>query len=225
MSGFTRFYHLHIPKTGGHYVRDKITSFLVEPLVAANIENIVAHSGWNYVTDTTYVFSAFRDPIKRTVSHYCHHVKFFENNPEKPTLESFRKWCLNNYSFLANYQSKCFLYEQKSTVPYFYRDDEDFLAIDLKDKEELYSRLSRVNLLMKDSDLTDEVAEKAVNTILTEVGAPHLATKPPSSGHNINEHSSALYSELKQSDVDFIAEMNRVDMEIYHDYPNYRSSW
>lgn len=216
MSGsFNSFYHLHTPKTGGHWVDSLILKQIKPALEAANIVFKTDHAGWSHVTPNTYVISTWRDPALRTVSHFCHYKKLFMGDPEVPSESDLLSWVKQNEEALSNYQSKTLLYSTTETrVPYFYLNHKDYLKISL-DSDEVKSRLSRINVIIKDIEMDDQTAIAVKRKIIKDLGLTYIS--PPSSNlnFNVNNNSQILQSRLKQSTIDYLFAINPLDTEIY----------
>jgi len=51
----TSLYHLHTPKTGGHWVDSKILVPIEKALSNVGVDLIIDHAGWYHVEDDTYI--------------------------------------------------------------------------------------------------------------------------------------------------------------------------
>ena len=157
MEGTRSFYYLSIPKTGSAFFRGTIFSSLKEYLLENNIDvlNFGDHEGYGPVKDNTYTFSILRDPLGRTISHYCHEAisleddLFIEQNKNNLFL-----WMEKNKNRVSNFQSKNLLYTKSENLRGFgwmQISDEDFLNMTL-DIEQVKKRVSSISLLVNSSD-------------------------------------------------------------------------
>jgi hypothetical protein len=208
-------YHLHTPKTGGIFLKNK----LIRPLeIYCGLETISnsLHEAWSLVEHDTYVISSFREPIKRIVSHYCHFMEANEN--ALPTLDDFRKWYENNKTYISNYQSKNFLVTADLSVPRRTLISESiFIDVEL-DKIKLFENLRRTNLLIRDNQFSDAHLDQVKLKIIQDcnlVNTFHIKDIP--SNYNSRKTSADLFAQLSQSDIDSIKEDNELDYKVYLD--------
>lgn len=238
-NGKDSFYHLHIPKTGGTYIREHMTRFLSNNLKENNIKEIVAHDGWTHVTPTTYVLTTLRDPAKRTVSHFAFYllVNGYFNNPEYTNdiiKKMFLEWLdrpENNY--IRNFQSKNLFFVKSSNNHSFSKEDlhintmledgflfdkqKDFISINLSDKD-ILSRAKSIDMIIQDKDLNDHTCFMAIEEICKSFGFEYKDNPvffPNSFGDNINEKSEILFSLLSKQEIDNLYRINNLDSELY----------
>jgi len=213
---------LHVAKTGGHYLKTELLVNLFSKLEnkGIKIEPYTYHFGWAFVDDETYIISSLRDPVKRTVSHFCHVIDKIRKIPNYDkynlNVEDLMTWVEDNKKFLSNYQSKNFLLDSFEDNIYFFQYDSIFNTLVI-DKRELLSRLSRVEILLKDSQLNsttiEEVNRKVLKDFDLKLQEPKYIDHPV--GHFINSESENLYQELTQGQKDYLYELSSVDTEIY----------
>lgn len=223
MSGsFSSLYHLHTPKTGGHWVDSLIIKQVYPSLKEAGFEYLADHAGWSHVFDDTYVVSAWRDPVNRTVSHFCHYKKFFTLDDSAPSEKELLIWVQANETGLSNYQSKSLFYQtEKHQVPYFYLNHDEFLSTKV-DHKSLWGKLSRINILIKDVDMNEEVANQATQQIASDLGLNYVPHDYEDINFNINDHSKTLRDSLSDGAVDYLYKINPIDTEVYaHDNSDY----
>jgi len=113
---YESFYHFHIGKTGGTYLYNTLVEPLFEALWANSIFTLngAYHVGW-LNRQKNYVLSSFRDPVKRTASHYAFYkMGGGRRNSRQTNILDFMPWVETYQNLLANYQSKNFLYEKKN---------------------------------------------------------------------------------------------------------------
>ena len=217
------------------------------------------HHGWTQVDDKSYLITCFRDPVKRLVSHFtymialrnCYLNLLEDENYNDPFLreqakwvlnctkqvwyyeysvESFFKWIDHNKSYLSNFQSKNIMMDYDVYDSAFFWKDFyfDVVGKNLK-KEQVYFRLGRVEILLKDTQLNDKNLVLLKNKIKadfdfgvsTDKPAGLWSDLPPAApwntGHNILESSKELYDQLCEEDKNYIYDFNEIDTEIYND--------
>lgn len=215
-----RLYHLHTPKTGGHWVDSKIILPLENALKKANIELIADHAGWYHVTDQTYIISSWRDPAQRTVSHFFHHKNKFMRDNTYATEDEFMSWIQDNSNLVQNYQSKSLLYMPKKVTPaFFYANDPIFLSIK-PNIENVKERLSRINILFK--EMTDRSANAIIKQIVEDLNLNEsLVNFNNEININDNHHSRAFWENISDELKEYLYKLNPLDSEIYFDNSNY----
>jgi hypothetical protein len=206
-------YHLHIAKTGGEYLKHK----LLHALMHVNIfYEPYPHLGWFPVEINDFVICNLREPTKRIVSHFVHAT---ENSIDRYELN--RKGLFefyNNHLFLNNYQSKNILFDKDTLNENLAFTLTDSRAFDdlIIDKNVLYERIARIDALLKDTQLNDEVFNQVQEKMLIHLKLPKfykIEDVPPN--YNDRSDSSRIYAELSQSDLDFFRKNNELDYEIY----------
>ena len=149
----------------------------------------------------------------------------------KTTVEDFFRWIEDNKFYLSNYQSKNIMLDyDRNDYQFFWKDFYfDLTGKGLK-KEQVYFRLGRIEILLKDTQLTyknmDILKEKIKKDLdfsapvdkPAGVWAEIEPVSPWNSGHNIFEGSKTLYDQLTQDQKDYIYNFNEIDTEIYNDY-------
>ena len=208
-------FHLHVPKTGGTFLRFKV----IEPLrthCGLNLINKTAHHAWGLVEEDTYVISSFREPVKRIVSHYCHFIEANEN--VIPTIESFRQWYEINKTYLSNFQTKNFLVTDGYKNPMrALRSDPTFINVEINE-DKLFQNLKRINVFIRDNQFNDVCLEQIKNKIAKECKIQNtFYVKDRYSIYNSRKESSNLFAQLSQSDIDSIMEDNELDYKVYLD--------
>lgn len=226
-----KFYHLHIPKTAGNYVRSELTFALEETFKENDIAFVVGHLCWvKYIDQHTYVFSTLRDPAKRTVSHFAFMVQspYFElegttlEDRDNPTAKEFMRWVEAYPEYINNYQAKNLIFnppKHGAMVPnnFFFLKEPSFLELHL-DEAKVWEHARRVDLLMKDVQLTAENMEKAKQHVFESFGVSESMQPHPMADykwHNITDNSKKLYDRLAPSDIDLLYELNKIDSELY----------
>ena len=210
-------YFLHIPKTGGRFIRNNIFRYLGEHLsnigIDAKTKDIqVSHKGIFSLKDNQYSFSFFRDPVKRMVSHYLFFNAIFSEDFSVEDKNIMMDW-IESQDNLYNYQSKYLsycdnnLYENFNHIP--------FLETDIND---VMPNISRLNRFHRTSDINNNLVLSIFNDIQDYLELPEKVLDRPIIvvGTEINVASESMYSLLSESDKQLIAELNSVDMEIYN---------
>jgi len=217
----SNIYHLHIPKCGGHYLRDQLLPHLVSSLETIGIENNYHsyHAAWQPVKEDTYIVTSLRDPAKRTVSHFCYALYDNFKFSERYTLDidGLFQWIGRKQSFISNYQVKNLLFDNSSDGgnAYFFAENYEFMSLEV-DRELLDTRIERIQVLLRDSQLTRDRMELVTRKVLKDFNTRYVA--PPQItglGHNINKDSSSMFLELSTKQIDRLYELNNIDSEIY----------
>jgi hypothetical protein len=215
-NGFT---FIHIPKTGGHFLRTEV----LEPLTSSFIKNKITfsmnHSGWLNVSDNTYTLTCLRDPVKRTVSHFCHYAKL---NSLPVSLFELDKWLDINQNSIYNFQSK-FLFYYPSDKKYFgsdflqYFDDPNFLKISNISNNDLIHKIKNINIVLNEKHLNIEKCNVILNKIINDFNIVDFKMTKPYNVYNINNKSSYLYKKLSKEKIESLYSLNKIDSDLYFD--------
>jgi len=230
---YKNFYFLHIPKTGGRYVKSYILNQLNNQVDI--ISKNERHSGWiSDIDDSTYIFSILRDPVKLVCSQYAHLVSQkagliedsldMENHTDRVKeniininldREHFLKWVYAN-PWMYNLQSKEILNGSTENRNVMDIIVQKYTFNNNVDKELLYDRLNRINLLVRQTSLynPESVAQKLCSDLNIEMAGD--LEKDNSIYHNIA--SSNLYKQLTKEDIAWIEDLFAVDVEIYNNH-------
>jgi len=228
------FHHLHIPKTAGIYIHNYLIIELETSFKQNKIRYSVDHAGWTHVDDTTYILSSLRNPVQRTVSHFCHMLTFsgvgvsWDNwayasvkDIKNPTVAEFMAWVTDYKEYISNYQSKNFLYVNDGTADKgaFFINDPAFVNMKIN-RELVYERINKIDILLKDSQINTANINQIRNKIADDFGIklipnPMLINMPVSK--NINPMSKTLFESLNKAQLDYLAEINDLDTELYND--------
>jgi hypothetical protein len=105
---YDNIYFLHIHKTGGHYILNNIINPVRDIFKEQNKKILTGHLCWKPVKENTYVITSLRDPVKRTISHFEHIVKYDNDNNEliSNSINSLMSWIDKNKQSIPNFQSK-----------------------------------------------------------------------------------------------------------------------
>lgn len=215
-SGFT---FIHIPKTGGHFLRTEVLEPLSSSFANKKIKFSMQHTGWSNITDDTYIMTSLRDPVKRTVSHFCHYAKL---NEMPVSLFELNKWLEFNESKISNFQSK-FLFYIPSNKKYFgsdflqYFDDPNFLNISNIKYEDVINKIKKINVVINEKHLTLETSKILLNKIINDFNIVDFKMTRPYNVYNINNESKNLYKKLNNKKIENLYDLNRIDSEIYFD--------
>ena len=149
----------------------------------------------------------------------------------KTTVKDLFKWIENNKEYLRNFQAKNIMLDyDREDYRFFWKDFYfDLIGKALK-KEQVYFRLGRIEILLKDTQLTynnmDILKEKIKKDLdfLAPVNRPAgiwaemEAISPWNSGHNIFDGSKQLYNQLTEEQKQYIYDFNDIDTDIYNNY-------
>lgn len=225
------FYFLHIRKTGGRYVK----LFILKNL--KNSVNVIdtgeKHSGWiDKITPETYVFTVFRDPVKQICSLYAHAVSQKANLLEisknsDDHLDNLNKnikdihldkkylfaWLERN-KWVYNIQSKEILRGSTESKNVIDQIIQKYTFNNNIDKDLLYTRLKRINLLVRQTSLYDP--EPIVKKICSDLGIDFIGGVEKDQLTFYNMASSNLYKTLTEEEKAEIEKLFDVDCEVYN---------
>lgn len=222
-SRYESFYHFHIGKTGGTYLYNTLVEPLFEALWANGIFTLNGsyHVGW-LNRPNNYILSSFRDPVKRTVSHYAFYkMGGGRRNSRQIDIPDIMTWANTYPQLLADHQSKNFLYEKKNFTLNSFNPtemlDPDFLQIAL-DKKTVMARISQVNVFLRDSQLNNPTCEAAMAKISKDFKLdypPQIQPIKKKSKYRITDESFQIYQTLTEQDKKYLYELSPLDSEIY----------
>jgi hypothetical protein len=134
-------------------------------------------------------------------------------------------WVERNKDFISNYQIKNFLYERKNfnLNPFDPRGvDPDFLTIEI-DKVAAFNRIKSVNILLKDTQLNNQVCDTVMKKILKDfnITDSFYIDNKKKYDHNITKGSVELYNSLTKQDIDYLYNLNNLDSELYFSHSLY----
>jgi hypothetical protein len=219
---YSSFYHLHIAKCGGTYLDNVLLKPLRDELLATDISYIDGseHLGWKEL-EANYKVCGFRDPVKRTVSHYSFWRKGAGVNgrrPENPL--DFLDWVDRHKSFISNYQVKNLLFSRTNFNYDIFQPigslDPNFAAIRINEAL-LLERLSKINVVLKDTQLRPDCLSLVHKKIKSDLGitSQSTITSDFSQDNKVLKESYALYQTLSPTDKKYLYELNRADSEVY----------
>ncbi len=226
---YDNVYHLHTPKTGGIWFNTHVLDEIQVSIERAKIEYRVDHASWTGITDSTYIINIWRDPAKRIVSHFAYSVENFSGKElyegydnwtqekyKEITVENLMAWVEENEPFLANYQSKFLVHEKKNVkIGPFYLDDPEFNSLVI-DEELLFERVLRVNLLLRNTQLSHANQQVFMDKILNDLMIPYV--KPNyviDKDANASKESNRLWSELSPTQIAYLYEFNKLDSHVF----------
>lgn len=134
---YSRFFYLHIPKTGGthfteHMIADAEKIFVENDIKINNQHFLELDTGatkhwcWfkPFIQDDTYIYTMLRDPAKRLVSQFAWQAKaaiLYTNTPytfEDINKNNFYKWLDKNDNLYKDVQAKNLVYYDEDHTPY-----------------------------------------------------------------------------------------------------------
>lgn len=208
------FYFLHIMKCGGTFIEKNILNPLRQPLNLNNINvinpNLLGwHGLWqNSINESTYVVSGIRNPVKRTISHFCH------DNNNNDSVSDCMNWIEKKYNFLKNFQTKNLMYTNDDIYGYDSCINSFKFNNFVIDKKELYEKIKRINLLIKTDVMTHEDINLYLKKICTDLNLKitnNTQVRPSFS----SQFSKNIFSKLSKKEIGYIEELNDIDMEIW----------
>jgi hypothetical protein len=252
---YNRFFNIHIPKTGGTYFRENmlkpvekhINDFGIKTDTNGNggegkfSDTQTFHWCWYkpYVEDNSYIFTSFRDPVKRVISHFAWQAAravsygLSDYSIEDINVDNFYKWLEQYFEVYKNFQSKNLVYYNKdhsiykeavhkgwktNDVPRIesFLFDNDFATFKIN-KDNLYSNINKINLFVKDTDLIDmDNQTKIRNKILIDLNVPLINIPVTNLIYgNQNPLSNNLFNQLTKKQINELYEINKLDSEIF----------
>jgi hypothetical protein len=233
MSSYKKFYFLHIPKTGGRYVKTYILSQLRNKYDVIGLEE--RHSGWiDQIDEETYLFSIIREPVEFVCSLYAHVVSEKAGLLKLEVIESTMKESMRDHvtnihldkeylfkwldvnKWTYNMQSKHILNGSTPGKNIIDNIVQKYQFTNDIDKELLYARLKSINLLIRQNSLYDPevIVKKIANDLDIEMAGE--IQKDELTFHNMA--SSNLYNSLTEEEKDYIRNLFSIDLEIYNDH-------
>lgn len=215
------FYHLQIAKCGGTYINNIFVHNLFNIFSNNSINYIDGeyHLGWQDL-ENMYTLSCFRDPLKRTISHYAYYKNGGHGGKALADIPNFIEWVKQNEQLVANYQIKNFLYTKKNfhLNPFNPTSgmDPDFMSIEI-DKNKAMDRIKNTNILLKNSQLNNETCLTIMQIILDDfnLSQKSFIDKNKQHDHNITIGSKEIYDSLNTKEIKYIYNINNLDSEIY----------
>jgi hypothetical protein len=213
------FYFLHIPKTAGHYIENRIVYPIEGYLLSKNIKIHKGHQYWYPVNNETYVISSFRDPIKRTISMFSHYRKYIDsvdNNRDNLML-----WIEKNQKYLSNFQSKSLIYNNAPKKDWYLIENEDFINLEI-DSKILEKNIKKIQIFIKVENLDNNSILKIRKKILQDFNCniTDKINEKMKIGNklkdNVNLESLDLYSKITDFDKKYIEDLNIIDYKIYN---------
>ena len=192
---------------------------------------VLSHKCWYFDDDhqDKYILSIFRDPVKRSISHFAFDclLRKLTNHPKQiePNIKNFWQWMEEWGEYLSNFQAKNILYSSPNE-PFINFSDKttDFENIIIDDKK-LLNRLEHIEILLNTDQLNIDTIEKVANKIKLDLQFKNTnsiirlddsSTTFTGNKENINQDSAKLYSQLLQVDLDYLKKLNNIDYEIYN---------
>lgn len=211
--------HVHIPKTGGRYIQSTVFKPLVSQFSDNNIQYRHGHFGLLGVDQDTYTVTSFRDPVKRTISHFCFNVNFKITDYTRLDLNknNLFKWVENNLDYISNFQSKNFLYlQQDITQDFFFIQDPVFLKIQNFSKEDVLAKINNINIFLKDTDLNIKMMDRVRKRICKDFNLNFNIINQEIE-YNRYDISSQIYNQLTGKEKRYLYSINKIDSDIYFD--------
>jgi hypothetical protein len=210
-------YFLHINKTAGRFLYDyviKPSRFAIDldyKFIIPKKSNSWTHWGWtDLIQDSTYIIASLRDPVEVAISYYLH--SFGEDHDEE--LDSLKSGLKSKYSFfyamerITNIQSKNFM---------TWKDDKVFVNTPMPiNKNLVFERLDKVNLLLNSKDINIKTAESIQQKIFKDLNINSDTRVPEKDTNSFRTKGfNEFYNSFTQAQFDRIADLNSIDMELY----------
>jgi hypothetical protein len=237
MSKYNKVYFLHIPKTGGRF----LTKYILRPIentlrdngieLVKSPEDMRQHAGWpSWIDDQTYVITVLREPCEFFVSSVCHaeaskkglidekNWHIIKNGTDSFTVSKDEVYsALNRWEYIKDFQSQNFaLSPDPEQMSILHESMAKHNKNELFDKEEIYKRVKRVNLMIRHKDLNAMDYNLLINKISEDLGIEiNIKIENADKEHFKNNSSEILFNSLSKADKDFIVKHFPLDKEIY----------
>ncbi len=213
---YNKFYFLHVPKTGGRFLKNTLIPYLSSNIKI--IEGSDRHGGWDKeIDDNTYIFSVIREPLEVACSLYAHIIAskadiLFKDSIAEIKIhldkDAFISWISKSKQY-HNIQSKNFLiggpvFDNLYNYSIFGKIDEKTL-----DK-----RLNRINFLVDHKYLLNNL-NNVVEKICTDLNIEKVIIESDTTTY-ANIGSLSLYNSLTDSDKTKLSEFFDIDYKIYN---------
>lgn len=231
-----QLYHFHVHKTGGVWFLTNVVPELgnaMRPYLNHTLNNShILEENRLLPLDLNkedYVVSSFREPVKRTVSHFAWlitgAVPIFYKDPFNKdlgsysdiTVDNMMEWIEIRKDYISNYQSKLFSYplvHQRLGMGYA----DALLDSFIPNKTDVYENINKVDFLYRTEQGTDSNKEEMKNIIWDEFQIPaekRIWTPSTNAWDHAHDVSKDLYNALSPSQKEYIASINDIDSEIY----------
>jgi hypothetical protein len=237
MPKYNKVYFLHIPKTGGRF----LIKYILRPMenilkdngieLVKSPEDVRQHAGWpSWIDDQTYVIAVFREPCEFFVSSVCHAVagkrglidqeKWYIIKEEGKDLRVDKQELYDTlllWEYMKDFQSQNFVLspdpETKSILHESKMQYENKIVLN---KKEVYDKVNRTNLMIRNKDLRSMDYSLLVNKISEDLGVKiNLDFSQIDKEYFKNSASEFLFNTLTQEDKDYINQNFMIDKEIY----------
>ena len=205
-------YFLNIYKNGGRVIQDRIINRVSSSLNGIPIET--QNKGWAPVTDSTYIVSAMRHPVLRTVSHYFEIKKNKTGNISDVSINEFAAWFDQNIDALSNYQLKNMFYDKASDNNFLI--DEEFKSLQLPGKmSEVKSKMRRFDAIFRIDNVRRETLIGVSTDILNSFNRELIPSNIPKIEYNQNIYSRHFALAMPEKIKKEIELVNETEMNIY----------
>jgi len=91
------------------------------------------------------------------------------------------------------------------------------------DKVAAFNRIKSVNILLKDTQLNNQVCDTVIKKILKDfnITDSFYIDNKKKYDHNITKGSAELYNSLTKQDIDYLYNLNNLDSELYFSHSLY----
>ena len=239
---YSRFYHLHIPKTGGTFFEKNIKSQMLSAFDANQIitdvedQNRSQHLCWYkpYIQDSTYIFSIMREPISRLISQYAWQAKLAvdqgitNHTYDDITKNNFFQWVDKHYDIYKNYQLKNLTYYNPDSdykrgthlgwddVPRISSDVFDHFGLFNPNIKDVIINLDRINYIVKSKDLLDVKKQSIIIDKLHSDLGINGNIVVGNLYANQNEISSMIKNSLNSHEKSLLSEYLNDEIIVYH---------
>lgn len=212
--------YFHIPKTGGRFLSANTIDIFKHDLINKKISTAdkigkSRHQSFYYLENNESIkpMVSIRNPIDRTISHYLYILQNTLSGDIKKDKIKFLNYITSEKCLIENYQSKFIC----SNIKKLDLVDEDIYNSNI-DNNLIYNRLSKVSYLIK----TESINKNLCNRILLDCYKDYninpnfwLINQVFTKKYFINPESSILKNSLNNSEIKFIENIVKKDMEIY----------
>jgi hypothetical protein len=218
-------YFFHIPKTSGRFFHNNSFGIMEHELLAAGVPYHEILHGYGHLSykpldnQNILSFSILREPVSRTVSHWCHIYQNYLTDNIKYDKKKLLNYLHNNpEKGIIDYQTKYIAYNGDD---YTVNIDESGLKpnVSQEDKVIVNSRLSKINYLFKLEYMDHTVTKKSLEILYDHFGlnptVPIDKVKVPPT-QSLSERSKILFAALTKKEIAMVENVMKNDMELYH---------
>lgn len=220
--------YFHIPKTGGRFLSANTIDIFKADLINRKISTFdklgkSRHQSFYYLDNDILAkpMVSIRNPVDRTISHYLYILQNFLTGDIKYDKKLFLDYINSEKCNIDNYQAKFIC----SNIQKLDLNDND-VNLSKIDNQVIFKRLSKVDFLIKTEDINKDLC----HAILLECYSEHniipnswLINQTFDKKHFVNPESKILKNSLSNTEIQYVENIVKIDMEIYETYKYFKN--